>query len=263
MILTCPDCATSYYVPDNAVGEGGRKVRCATCGCAWTAEPTEPDDEVIHQAAQARRRARPAAAPEPAEEEELEQAYDEAQAEIEAAHEAAEPAPEEPEAAPIFMPAAPAPPPRRLGPGAVQAAAWTAAAAVVVLAAALAVAFRGEVVQLWPRAAGAYARIGLPVNAVGLSLQEVSARRQLQGGRQALVVSGMVRNVRSGPVSPPPLSVAFLDARGRVLAVSTAPASPGPLAAGAAHSFSLTLPEPPQGADGLEVSFRTDPAPAP
>jgi predicted Zn finger-like uncharacterized protein len=35
MILTCPACGTQYAVKDGAIPEGGRKVRCASCGHSW------------------------------------------------------------------------------------------------------------------------------------------------------------------------------------------------------------------------------------
>ncbi|HET9810194.1 MAG TPA: zinc-ribbon domain-containing protein [Sphingomicrobium sp.] len=39
MILTCPACGTQYAVKDGAIPEGGRKVRCASCGHSWHQEP--------------------------------------------------------------------------------------------------------------------------------------------------------------------------------------------------------------------------------
>ncbi|MBA3835006.1 MAG: zinc-ribbon domain-containing protein [Sphingomonas sp.] len=41
MILTCPSCGTQYAVKDGAVPDGGRKVRCASCGHSWHQEPDE------------------------------------------------------------------------------------------------------------------------------------------------------------------------------------------------------------------------------
>lgn len=43
MILTCPECGTQYAVKDGAIPEGGRKVRCASCGHSWHQDPGEPD----------------------------------------------------------------------------------------------------------------------------------------------------------------------------------------------------------------------------
>lgn len=37
MILTCPNCATKFRVPDGALGATGRLVRCGNCGTEWTA----------------------------------------------------------------------------------------------------------------------------------------------------------------------------------------------------------------------------------
>jgi predicted Zn finger-like uncharacterized protein len=35
MRITCPNCASGYDVPDNAIGPAGRKVRCRACGSSW------------------------------------------------------------------------------------------------------------------------------------------------------------------------------------------------------------------------------------
>src|ERR1700761_5037346 len=42
MILTCPECATGYFVEDEQVPATGRAVRCASCGHRWTALPERP-----------------------------------------------------------------------------------------------------------------------------------------------------------------------------------------------------------------------------
>nr|WP_321980701.1 MJ0042-type zinc finger domain-containing protein [uncultured Cohaesibacter sp.] len=46
MKITCPNCATSYQVPDDYIGAEGRSVRCSSCGETWHAEQTpEPKPE--------------------------------------------------------------------------------------------------------------------------------------------------------------------------------------------------------------------------
>lgn len=37
--ITCPSCSTSYELPDGSIDDGGRKVKCATCGTKWLAKP--------------------------------------------------------------------------------------------------------------------------------------------------------------------------------------------------------------------------------
>ena len=43
MILTCPDCATSYFVDDSKIPADGRLVKCASCGARWTATAPPPE----------------------------------------------------------------------------------------------------------------------------------------------------------------------------------------------------------------------------
>ena len=47
MILTCPECASRYFVDDSKVGPDGRVVRCASCGHRWTARKDEDAEEPL------------------------------------------------------------------------------------------------------------------------------------------------------------------------------------------------------------------------
>ena len=232
MILTCPDCATSYFVDDAAIGVG-RTVRCAACGVSWKAEvkptlelrvtseegafgadPPSPDEDLFD---------RPPAAP---------------------------PAEDLPK---VFR--AKAATDQRTREAAVQGAIWAGTGAFVALLLMAAVIFRVDVVRLWPKSASAYAGIGLPVNRVGLTIEGVHAQPSLQDGRPALVVSGVLRNIRAKPVTAPPLSIVLLDKDGKRLAVKHV--SPGDtlVPPGQTRSFAVSLLDPPIAASDLEVTF--------
>ncbi len=71
---------------------------------------------------------------------------------------------------------------------------WGGMAATLVILVAVAVLFRVDVVKLWPRTAGAYAKVGLSVNPLGLAPENVEAGTGLVNGRAAVVVTGQVRN---------------------------------------------------------------------
>ncbi len=239
MILTCPECATSYFVEDAAIGEG-RTVRCTACSASWRAyvetPPLEEDPE-----------------PQPEHEPiEAVQAADEDEDLFE------RPPADLPgdELHKVFR--ARAETERRVREAAAQGAVWAGMGAALALIVTSALVFRIDVVKLWPRAASAYAAIGLPVNRVGLTIENVRALPGLQDGRAALVVSGLLRNIRARPVLAPPLSITLLDKDGRKLMVRSV--SPGdPLVpAGQTRTFAVSVLDPPSAATDLEVIFLLD-----
>ena len=233
MILTCPECSTSYFVEDSSIGQG-RAVRCASCGAGWRALPEVPLELQVSPEQGAL-----AVGPGPAEDllerpasalpaEVLPKAF-RARAETE----------------------------RKTREAAVQGAVWAAMGAAAALLLTVGVVFRIDVVRLWPKTASAYAAVGLPVNRVGLVIENVHALPALQDGHAALQVSGVLRNVRARTVEVPPLSIVLLDKGGRRIFSQSAVAG-DVVPAGQTRPFNVSVIDPPIGAADLEVSFLAD-----
>lgn len=243
MILTCPACATSYFVPDDSVGANGRKVRCQSCGEVWKAVSDEPLELTATTAAandspESAGFGRRDEAPEP---ETLAEA----------------PAPELPKA---FR--ARAEQQRRLRRAAAHGAVWAGLAAVFLGLLASAWLFRVEVVTMFPRAAEAYAMIGQKVNTVGLDFEAVGGR-PVPYDPDRVLVSGAVRNVRDNEIVTPPVRVALLDERGAEIGHAVVRVDGPPVLPGAVQGFAVMIPDPGGRAAGVGVDFAPAAKPAP
>lgn len=238
MILTCPACATSYFIRDDAMGPDGRKVRCQSCGEVWRATPDEPLELTLTP--QATAAAAPVVPP------------------------ASSPAPE-PEPAPASLAETPAPElPRafraradrqkKLRRAAAHGVVWAGLASVFVGLIAAAFLFRVQIVQAFPRAASAYAMIGAPVNVVGLDFEALTAKAA-PNHPGMVVVSGALRNVRDAEIVAPPVRVALLDANGaevgsKIVAIDAPPVLPGKV-----QGFAVLIPDPGGHGAGIGVDF--------
>jgi hypothetical protein len=137
---------------------------------------------------------------------------------------------------------------------------WAGAAAVVAVLIALAVVFRVDVVRLWPRSAAAYASVGLPVNSLGLMLENVKAEPALKAGRAALSVSGQIRNIEESVLTAPPLRINLLNKAGKPVATQIARAADPRIPPGQSRHFAIDIFDPPSTAQDLEVSFAPEKA---
>lgn len=230
MILTCPECATSYFVDDARIPDAGRTVKCSSCGARWLAmkepePPPEPEAEVLE--------AEPESDPTPG-------------------------APEEIEVVPVEPPAARSPSPGRPAPRKEAARKVLvlagAAAAVAALIGGL-IVLREQVVHLWPGSSPAYAGLGLPVDTLGLVVEEVRFEPAFQGGRPVLSVTGAIRNVKDQAQIAPPLRISLLDRDGEPVAAKIARPIDGRIPGGAKRYFALSIVDPPANAHALEVRF--------
>jgi len=232
MILTCPECATSYFVDDSRISPAGRTVKCSNCGARWTALPETP--------------AREDAAPSPA------PAVAPPSAADDLVVEEAGPSVSPPLATPVFAPRPPRAP-RQEARGKVLV--WAAAAAVVLGLVVAAVVFRGQVVKLMPASQAAYAGLGLPVSA--LAIEAVHAEPTFQGGQPVLAVSGRIRNARDTAATAPSLRVSLLDKAGKPVAVKVARPIDALVPARAVRHFTIAIVDPPASLHDLEVTFET------
>src|SRR3974390_1339767 len=155
MILTCPECATSYFVDDARIPVQGRRVRCSSCAHRWLAGPDGPMPE-------------PGFALEPEPEPEA------PGAEAAPIEDDIVAVPREPDPEPFRSPIPrrfPPPPPKRSG-----ALVWAGIAGLVVALIAGVVVFREQVVRLWPASSAAYAGLGFEIAGAGLVLEQVSVQ---------------------------------------------------------------------------------------
>jgi len=234
MILTCPACATSYFVPDDAIGATGRRVRCKSCGHDWRAtledEPLElsSTEEAVAESGFGKREDAPDSLAET-------------------------PAPELPRA---FR--AKAEQQRRMRRAATQGAIWAGLTVVFLALLGSAYVFRLSIVQAWPQAAAVYKLVGAPVNLAGLEFEAVGARTAPHDPGK-VVVSGALRNIRDSEVVAPPVRVALLNAAGaevahRIVHLQTAPVLPGKV-----QGFAVVIPDPGGKASGVGVDFVMEP----
>jgi predicted Zn finger-like uncharacterized protein len=238
MILTCPECATSYFVDDLRVPRGGRMVRCSSCGNRWRAfqdraapEPEAPPDDLVVEA--------PATTPPPEDDIEFVAAPVTPQRRVEA--------------------------PAKRGRGGLYLGIGVA---VGLAALAGAVLLRQQIVGAVPASAPLFAAVGLPVNLVGLSNEDVRSQALLDACKPVLAVTGSIRNTRHEPVHAPQIRIRLLDKAGKPLTTTVYRPLNAKVPPGAKRYFAVSLPDPPAGLHELEIGFvagetQVTPAPQP
>jgi predicted Zn finger-like uncharacterized protein len=236
MILTCPSCATSYFTPDEAIGPGGRTVRCKSCQHTWRATLDEPL-ELTQSSTPG----------EPVSFGHREEVEPESLAET--------PAPELPKA---FR--ARAEQQRRLRRAAAHGVVWAGIAAGFAALLGAAWLFRVEVVEMAPRTAAAYAAVGLTVNPTGLDFEAITARPlPIDPGK--VLISGALRNVRDNERIAPPVRVALLDAQGAEIGHAIVRIDAAPVLPGKVQGFAAIIPDPGARGQGIGVDFVLDAPP--
>jgi predicted Zn finger-like uncharacterized protein len=227
MILTCPECATSYFVDDLKIPRGGRMVKCTNCSARWRAyqdrseaEAAAAEDDLLVEAPRT-------------------------------------PAPPDDDlefvAAPVTPKRKPEPKPKKKGSKGALIATGVVAGLVVVGGAA--VLLRGQIAGMVPGTAPLFAAIGLPVNTLGLGIEGVVAKETFVGGRPVLAVTGAIRSTADEPAMAPPIRISLLDKEGKPLSSLVAEPLNAKVPPGAKRYFAVNLPDPPAGAHELEIAF--------
>ena len=219
MILTCPDCATSYFVDDDRIPSAGRTVKCSNCGNRWRAEPEPPPPE---------------AGPELPDDAPL------------------EPVPlieTEPQPAPALKSI------RKRRPWGLYAG--LGGGALLILALAGVVILRQQIVNLAPGVAPAFAAVGLKVDDTGLAIEDITFAPQFQSARPVLLVKGAIRNIRHEARVAPPIRIQLLDVEDEVLGGVVARTTNATIPPGGRRYFAITVSEPPAGIASVTVDFDT------
>ena len=144
---------------------------------------------------------------------------------------------------------------KKVRQAAVTGAIWAAMLGMLVLIVGGALVMRQDVARLWPRTAGAYAMVGLPVNLVGLVIESQHAQPALKDGHAAVVVTGALRNVAGRPVAAPALRISLLNTAGKPVAVKIADPGGARIPPGEVRRFSVDVLDPPVSAINVEIAF--------
>lgn len=179
MILSCPSCATQYTLDEAQLGPNGRTVRCAACKATWRAERKEEPIELP-----------PVEKEPPARTEDLNTVK-------------ADKLGKSYRALQDYK--------KRMKALAAQGLIWGALAACFAGVLTTAYMLRVDIVRTFPRVAGAYAMVGLPVYGTNLRFGDQSATSAVEGGRFVVTVKAQVNNTSDKPEAVPPVRVALLD----------------------------------------------------
>jgi len=249
MILTCPECASRYFVDDSKVGATGRVVRCASCGHRWNAR-NEAVDDLFDE-------------PEPPT---LASQVDDIAQLPETVAEGGSADTDEPpvsalpgeELPKVFRARADAE--RRLREATATGVIWAGMAAAMAVVVVAALIFRIDVVKILPGSAGAYAAVGLPVNTIGLVIDRDSIKAQpiMLDGHAAVTITGSIRNITEHAVLAPPLRVELLNKQDKRVAGQLAAAADAKIPPGEVRHFSITFMNPPRTAKDLQIGFATE-----
>jgi hypothetical protein len=237
MLIVCKTCACSYHIPREILDEGGCRLRCVGCGEEWVISSGAVVDEPPLVEGQ-----RAVGPPPPAVGRGMASRVAVGSPRAESAWRG------DCEASPEPTGAADS---RRSGKGARA----TLAALTIVASAMAAVAARAAIVRAVPTTAPLFAAVGLPVNLLGLALDNVHSSLFDLGDRKILVVEGAIVNLRDAATPAPDLRIALRGADKHEIYSWTAPAPRSRLGPDEQVGFRTRLAAPPDGVTDVMVRF--------
>ena len=291
MLLACPNCATTYEVKAELIGESGRPLRCARCHDVWHATRSQElvlaAQPVGARPAESKSQSEPTAAekpPEPPAPENStaapsaaapEQTPDQAAVDAMLAQYSM-PSVNAPPLAPATANLSPSPGTAPLPPEGediesfarrqanIKASRSRALRAqfgppAIILSLALIitalVAWRTNIVRLAPQMASLYGAIGLPVNLRELVFGDVRITKEARDGVPVLLVEGIIKSTSKHPVDVPRLRFGLRNQAGLEIYSWTAMPEHSSLTPGETQSFRSRLASPPSEGHDVVVRF--------
>ncbi len=253
MLISCPNCETQFAVPESALGQKGRTLKCARCGHKWFQTAPEPADEPSADGLLPGFENFSFGGGEP---------------EPETSDQAAAIAPgdttdfdldDAPKRDPIpealkGQSARHGEAPRRNRGAAVL---WTLALLLLLGGAGFAAfVFQERLVQMWPALGEHLERVGLrrEVVGAGLAFRNANSERIVQGEKEVLIVRGVIANVTEKALDLPSLRLALYDNETLVQDKVVRPPVDG-LDPGETSSFRIVVEQPHPMATRFEVTF--------
>lgn len=243
MIISCPQCDTSYNIPDDSVSQKGRKVRCSACAFRWVVEPT--------------------AMPEPASDDasvfgNLRHDTDVPDVEIpEAFDEAGKGAGYEQSDRP-FVPSDNAQKALTAATSPRAIVGWLLLLVLIVGLATFILA-RKQIASIIPSLTDMYEAVGLDMSIpLTLDLLDVTSEEIVDGGETIIIINGVIANDGTDGQMVPPIVVSLLDADRMALQSNIATPLEDILEAGETTTFEARFPQPPALAEQFSVAFQRD-----
>ena len=248
MDVSCPNCATRFRIPEGAIGEDGRMVRCSKCAHTWYQMPVGAEPESAPQNDVASDGATKAGDPEGEENPPIRPEVLAAGGEIDT------PPPLLSDRPSFEMDAAK----EKSGSG-LATALWVLLLVVVVGSAAAAWYKRDWVVTNYPAAAPLYERLGL-VEAEGpppLVIRDVRSIIRRVDGERRYIITGTIENTSGDPHAIPPMRGLILNDAGEELVGWDFQAGAENLAGAGSLVFETSVAAA-EGAQNLTIDFVLD-----